>query len=1172
MYLKAIEIFGFKSFGERVYIEFNRGLTSIVGPNGSGKSNILDAVLWVLGEQSYKTIRAKESTDVIFSGGKDKKPMNSAEVSLFVDNSDSFLPMEEDEIKITRKILSSGENEYYINDMRSRLKDIGNLFLDTGVGKNAYSVIGQGKVERIIGSSPKEVKSIIEEAAGIKKFQGQKNEAIKNLSNVDLELEKINLILSEVRERKDKIEKQAGKASEYLKLKEEKDILAKKIYLSDLNTLQTEILNNSNLKKDLDEDLEKFQKQFSEINLRLHEIDQEKKKLKSYIDEIGSKNEELKRIINEKEREKIKITERIDGYKRELKDREERIDTTNENLISKKKYLDDLNKQLSDAKKTVMELKKENKDFLDKISKLEKEKSDFDMQREIKKSKIRDLELERLKLINDIENSNKRVNGSSSKINMFKEEKKEYEDKLSIVASEEKKQRDIYNEKKKALEDIGNRVTFLENGITDVSQKLNQAGEYLRNAEYNEKRVTSKLQALLRLEENNEGFFKGVKEILNSNIKGVEGVFISLVDIPEQFEKAISAGIPGNIQDIVVTTSEVAKTAIRILKERRAGRASFLALDTIKVFPKKNPQINIEGVIGYACDLVKTDPKYQIVVDFLLSNLLVVDKIDTGLKILKNNMFYGNIVTLSGELLSSRGRITGGDSGNSAASQIFERKKEIRNLTEESENLKKNIEKYIRYHSSLSEKLSKFEEEIDKIDSIENDMKKQVKLSEDTLNDFESRINRIRKNIKTVDIELENELKYAQEFEKKITNSNTEKEKIEFMIGNLKSEEQKDIAKNQILSDKLKKEKDLFDDKKILFLNSKDNIDQFTRTLEKETAEYNEKAEEKKNLETKFENLKKEIFRLENSLVQLSSDLGVIIEQYETKHSDITSKTELNEALGDEERNLLKKKQELDSYILHKNDHLKKITEKIDKYTSEIKIIEEQLLSLEEVVLEDTALEDIPGKRQELRTLENRLKNFQDVNLLAIEEFKELDARFTFLNSQKEDLVKGKNVLVDLIADIDKTIHDRFYDAYKNIDKNFNQMCVETLNNSVGSLNLTNSENFDDCGVEIFVKFKNKKRQSLSLLSGGEKSMVAIAFIMAIFMYKPSPFTFLDEIEAALDEKNTRKLIAKLKEFNDKSQFILITHNKDTMRESDSIFGVTMNKEIGISKIVPVTF
>ena len=1172
MYLKAIEIFGFKSFGERVFIEFNRGLTSIVGPNGSGKSNILDAVLWVLGEQSYKTIRAKESTDVIFSGGKDKKPMNSAEVSLYIDNSDSFLPIENEEIKITRKILSSGENEYYINDSKSRLKDIGNLFLDTGVGKNAYSVIGQGKVERIIGSSAKEVKSIIEEAAGIKKFQGQKNEAIKNLSNVDLELEKINLILSEVGERKQKVEKQAGKAQEYLSLKEKRDTLSKKIHLSDLEILKKEVDNNIKLKNELSSDLVNFQNEFTSVNTRLDEIDREKKELKKYIDDIGSKNLELKKIIDDKEREKIKISERIDGYKRELTDREDRLTHSFENIKTKETYLKELRDELASFKEKIQTLESEKSKYEEEILALEKEKSDFDMKREIKKSKIRDLELERLKLINDIENSNKRVNGSSSKIKMFQEEKKEYEEKLNGILQEEKTHKLEYEEKKKTLQDVIKREEFLENEISKVSQRLNKVGELLRNSEYEEKRVTNKLQALLRLEENNEGFFKGVKEILNSKLPGVEGVFISLVDIPEKYEKAISAGIPGNIQDIVVTTSQVAKKAIEILKEKRAGRASFLALDTIKVSPKKSLNINIDGIIGYASDLVKCDKKYQIVVDFLLNNLLVVDKIDTGLQILKTNQFYGNIVTLSGELLSSRGRITGGDSGNSAASQIFERKKEIRLLNEQNTNLKNNIEKYLKENSDLSELLTKFEEEIDKIDSLENEIKKQVKLREDTLRDFEGKISRINKDIKTVDIELENELRYADEFEKKINSSNTEKEKIEFMISNLKSEEENDINENRIINEKIDKIKSTYDDKKILFLNSKDNIEQLTRTLQKEKADYDETINIQNQLKNKVEMLKNEIINLEKNLITLNDELGEIIQQYENKNTDIVSKTSLNEALGDEERNLLKKKQELDSYILHKNDHLKKISEKAEKYSLDIVKIEEDLKELEHIKVDEEIIVDIPNKRQELRNLENNLKNFQDVNILAIEEFKELNERFTFLNTQQEDLVKGKNVLLNLISDIDKTIHDRFYDAYKNIDANFNKMCMETLNNSIGSLNLTNSDNFDDCGVEIFVKFKNKKRQSLSLLSGGEKSMVAIAFIMAIFMYKPSPFTFLDEIEAALDEKNTRKLIGKLKEFNDKSQFILITHNKDTMRESDSIFGVTMNKEIGISKIVPVTF
>lgn len=309
MYLKAVEIFGFKSFGEKVYIEFNRGITSIVGPNGSGKSNILDAVLWVLGEQSYKNIRAKESSDVIFSGGKDKKPMNSAEVSLYIDNTDSFLPLENEEIKVTRKLYATGDNEYYINDVKTRLKDIGNLFLDTGVGKSAYSVIGQGKVERIIGSSSKEIKGIIEEAAGIKKFQIKKNEAVKNLSNVELELEKIDLVLREVKENKDRVEKQAGKAQEYLNLKDERDKLAKGIYLSEFNEKQAKLDDGDAIKEKLTSEAAELEREFNSIENRLDEIDKEKLTLKKEIEELSGKNQELKREIELKEREKVRISE-----------------------------------------------------------------------------------------------------------------------------------------------------------------------------------------------------------------------------------------------------------------------------------------------------------------------------------------------------------------------------------------------------------------------------------------------------------------------------------------------------------------------------------------------------------------------------------------------------------------------------------------------------------------------------------------------------------------------------------------------------------------------------------------------------------------------------------------------------------------------------------------------
>ena len=1172
MFLKAVEIFGFKSFGERVYIEFNRGLTSIVGPNGSGKSNILDAVLWVLGEQSYKNIRAKESSDVIFSGGKDKKAMNFAEVSLYIDNSDSFLAVENDEIKITRKLHSTGENEYFINDSKSRLKDIANLFLDTGVGKSAYSVIGQGKVERIISSSSKEIKSIIEEAAGIKKFQGQKNEAVKNLENVDTELEKIDLILNEVGENRDKVEKQAGKAQEYLELKKERDSLAKGIYQCEYNNKSSELNKSNQTKENLDSENNKLQTEFEEIENRLEIIDKEKIELKKYIEENGNKNQELKREIESKEKEKVRISERCASYKREIEERESRVTAGESKIEEKRKSLVELDKESLLVSQKIELLSEENQIFEKEIKDLEKSKEDFETAREIKKKKVMELELEKMKLINEIENSNRRVKGSTNKINSLKEElevanKKIFEAEKELVSAKKSKE-----EKTLSLENIKGRGEFLEKEISRCSQRMNKLSEIIRSSDYDEKRYSSKLQALLRMEENNEGFFKGVKEVLNSKIPGVEGVFISLVNVPEKYMKAIEAGVPGNIQDIIVSTSDVAKKAINILKEKKVGRASFLALDTIKVTPKKEPNIKLDGVIGLASNLVETQDRYKIVAEFILGNLLVVENMDTALKIIKNSLFAGNVVTLSGELLSSRGRITGGDSGNSTASQLFERKREIKHLKEQVEILKKRIEESVEEQNKINKELENFENEIDRIDSTEEELRKQVRLASEYFEECNSKVERVSKEIRTIKIELDEEVKYSEEFEKKITNSNNEMDKIQIIVTELKKEEEEDILKAQKINSIITQKREEFSDKKIIFLNAQDRISQIEREKDREEKEYKILLSEKEDIKQKISLLRKEVEVLEKSESTLTQEIDERLQKYESENIEITEKKQINEKLSEEERELIKKRKEIDSFLLHKRDALNKLNDLIERLKSDLERLKENLESLEEIESVEISIENLKEYKERFKSLDNRLKNFQAVNLLAIEEFKELNEKYTFLASQKEDLVKGKNILLDLIKEIDETIHSRFFTAYKAIDENFNKMCMETINNAEGKLILNNPDNFDECGVEIFVKFRNKKRQSLSLLSGGEKSMVAIAFIMGIFMFKPSPFTFLDEIEAALDEKNTRKLIGKLKEFTDKSQFILITHNKDTMRESESIFGVTMNKEIGISKIVPVKF
>ncbi len=478
---------------------------------------------------------------------------------------------------------------------------------------------------------------------------------------------------------------------------------------------------------------------------------------------------------------------------------------------------------------------------------------------------------------------------------------------------------------------------------------------------------------------------------------------------------------------------------------------------------------------------------------------------------------------------------------------------------------------------------------------------------------------RIEKDRRIVKVELEEEEKYSNEFEKRITNSKNEREKIEQVISEIKLDEEKEGKEINDLNSIIEEKKNQFSDVRILYMNSQDKVGQVDRELERERKEKESILEDKKHMEDKILFLEKEIEDLTKNGEALQREVNEKIAKYESEKSEVSNRKSNFETLSNEERELNKSRKETESYLLHKKDSFNRVEESLERNRKEIEKLEESLANLTEVATIEIDFSQIKELKEKLRLLENRLKNFQAVNLLAIEEFKELNQKFVFLTSQKEDLIKGKNVLSNLIIEIDDTIHKRFFKAYNEIDRNFNQMCRETLNNSEGKLLINNSEYFDNCGVEIFVKFGNKKRQTLSLLSGGEKSMVAIAFIMAIFMYKPSPFTFLDEIEAALDEKNTRKLIGKLKEFTeksmvaiafimaifmykpspftfldeieaaldekntrkligklkeftDRSQFILITHNKDTMRESETIFGVTMNKEIGISKIVPVKF
>ena len=1167
MYLKAVEINGFKSFGERVYIDFNRGITSIVGPNGSGKSNILDAVLWVLGEQSYKNIRAKESQDVIFSGGKEKKAATKAEVSLIIDNSDRYLDFDNDIVKITRRIHITGENEYLINDSKSRLKEIGNLFLDTGIGKTAYSVIGQGKVERIINSSPKEIKNIIEEAAGIKKLQANRLEAQKNLGNIEVNLDKVEFILNETRENKNKIEKQAELAQKYIDLKDEKSSLAKGIYITELEQKEKNLVENEDIKIKSEEECSILQEKFDKTLNRLTTIDLEKEEVKKQKILIDSRNKELKDVISTKETEQAVTRERLDNFKKDKLLKEE-YSLHLENKIEKK--LEEINILIAkkeELSKNILEMEAANKEFERKINELEAIKVEKTDLIESRNKKIRDLELEKQLSSNEIENNERKLKSSLDEVEILKKELDEIT-KKEIANNEEK---DLLNSQIKAKQEeltkTEERNEFLVNQLSEISKTINKLSQDIREYEYQEKTSSGKLEALIRMEESNEGFFKSVKEVLNSDISGIDGVLISLIKFDDKLAKAIEAAVSGNLQDIIVEDKEVAKKCIAFLTERKLGRASFLALDTIKV-SRREFKGNMPGVLGLAADLVSAEDKYKKVVDFVFGGLLIVENIDVATDILNKNLFAGNIVTVNGELVSSRGRITGGENQKSSINQIFERKKEIKVLEEKVSNLKSKIVEESKRREDLSIKLENYENEIDKIDSLEDSIRKKIELLKKDFENLSEKSERISKELRNIKFNIDDAEKYKTSYQDRINSSVSNIEEIEKHINSLRKDLEADelTLKETLTSiDELNKQ---FSDTRIIFLNNKNSIEQYERDIISKENENSDLKEEKEKNSNVVMELSQNIEELEKNEEQLQKEIEEHIKIYNSENRDIEVLNERENNLSNEERELSKDKSKLETDLLHSNDRLEKITEVIEKIKTDIENINEKLTELTDVTAKTVEVEKLKSSKDYLRSLENKINNFGDVNLLAINEFKELKEKYDYLARERDDVVKSRKQVMDLIQEIDERIHEDFHTTYENINENFNKMCEETIRNTEGRLNIINPEDFDNCGIEIFVKFKNKKKQPLSLLSGGEKSMVAIAFIMAIFMYKPSPFTFLDEIEAALDEKNTKNLLSKLRDFTDKSQFILITHNKETMKESDSIFGVTMNKEIGISKIV----
>lgn len=1179
MYFKNLIMQGFKSFADETKLEFEPGLTAIVGPNGCGKSNISDAIRWTLGEQRPTALRLSKIEDLIFSGSEARKPLGMAEVSLTVTNEDKKLPIEFTEVSITRRLFRSGESEYYINKAPVRLKDIQELFMDTGLGSSTYSLIEQGKIELILSSKPEDRRFLLEEAAGISKYKHRREETLRKLEATQENLLRLDDIIGEVRRQINSLKRQVSKAEKYQKLKDElKDLelnlgviefreLKKKKESSSqgLEKFQDERESLEGRIRETEETLKNIQEKAREIETTLYEAHQKVFKIESEIerskDRIATYQERGEGLEDEggrrkKEIEDLKekrksLEEEIGGGERELKTLSIQIEEETAKSKEKEKSFEKRNKELGRAIEALEALKNEVIETLSQTANtrndlryLETGQRNVDIRRErllIEKTRIgeeaKDVEGKAKEIEKSIENHRKRI--------------LEFEEKKKSLLAGARKDRE---------------------GLLAIEEKIDGL----------KTQIAKKTSRLEFLQEGPGGYYGGVREVLlaRDRLSGIEGVIIDLIQISPEYERAIEAALGERIEDIVTRDMKAAREAMEYLKARNLGRTTFLPLNIIRDHFRQTDggqarsQIRDDSrLIGPASGLVKCEASYRPIIEYLLGNALVVKDLDAAFEISKKTKENIRIVTLEGEIVTPQGEITGG-----SLRRLLGRERGKGEFAREIKALGENLKKLEEDRTNLEKK--GFEKR-DEISSIDFDIKKEeleINLEERDLASIISQKERVNKDLsllKTEGEELDKEgeelAKKRKELETRLENLSEKEIGTQERITKLKEEmgaREEEISKVSSEVTNLKVSLASLVEKETGLRESlgrmRENLNDLTRSIETREGEIDEgrtKKEEFSDLITKEEERQKELLRereeIEKGLEDLKKEKEEITNEVSKKEEGLREVRALGEKLQGESNELSFRGRELDLG-----------TENLAR-----RVKEDYGISLEEIEgdYQVQEIEDREGYKARLRELREKMEAMGLVNLVAMEEYKELEERYNFLTGQKKDLEEAAASLKEAIAKINKATRSLFSKTFEQIRENFNQVFQRLFEGGQADLVLTDERNILESGIEIKARPPGRTSRSISLLSGGEKALTAIALLFGIFMVKPSPFCLLDEIDAALDEANVRRFTRVLTEFAKKSQFIVITHNRGTIEASDTMYGVTM-EESGVSKLVSVKF
>ena len=1175
MYLKRLEMQGFKSFADKTILEFKPGITTVIGPNGSGKSNISDSIRWVLGEQSMKSLRGAKSEDIIFAGTQNRKSLGFAEASIVIDNQDGKLPIEYNEVTVTRKIYRSGETGYFINKVPCRLKDILELFMDTGIGKDGYSIIGQGKIDEILSNKSEDRRHIFEEAAGIVKYRTRKVESEKKLEQTKLNLLRINDILSEIEGQLEPLKLQSEKARRFLSLREELKSIVVGLFVFNINSYKEKL-------EQIVKDLEILNSQEVDENKKLEDIQNSKEVVKTRIDELIQEIENMQNIGFES---KTKI-EQINSQ----------ISISNERILNNNINIERLESEIEELKQRIEDFSQEKENKLYKKENLSKNKEKFEKELKEKEEELAKISAKLSKKGLEIEEKKKKVEEDTdaryeriSEISTYEanyenldKTKKSVNLELQTTISELDSNRIRKQEISKGFLEIDNTRNKALKNLTQVREKNQNAINVIKEYEDKINKLTadfrmkdSRCKFLTETEKEKDGYIKSVKSLLLACEKdavlnsGVDGVLASLISVDKKYETAIEVCLGQAMQNIVTNTETDAKRLIEYLRKNNLGRASFLPISS--VHGKKIDKVKkINGIVGIASDLISYNKKYEGIILNLLGRTVIVENMDNAIALAKTNNYTFRIVTLEGDVINPSGAISGGSVQQKTVNilgrsrEIEELKQKIDEINLEIKKVTKEKEKYSESATDTIEEAARLEKELQTIEISYATKKQDLELLEGQISNLEEKVAKLRKQLENIETEKKN-IEAAKEGTKQVI-ANLEKEITELneeitKFAELNKDDQTYINNlNTDITD-LKISVSSFDESGI-------SIDEMLERI----------GQDIENANNNIENKLQEIEKTKQETIKTQEDILNFGKEIDKIKSEVSNSSETIE-------NLKQEKQE-------KSNQLEKLETKIEEQYQTLNSLKEQIVKIEsKKAKQEQDVDDLINKlwqeyeitpnnaseykkpdnvqvaQRKTNELRREIADLGSINIDSIEDYKKMQERYDFMNEQRFDLEESISKLRNVISEMTTTMQKQFAEKFKQINKNFNEVFCELFGGGKAELILENEADILECGIDIRVQPPGKKLQNMMLLSGGEKALTAIAILFAILKINPAPFCILDEIEAALDDVNVNRYATYLKKFSKDTQFLVITHRKGTMEIADTVYGVTM-EEKGISKLL----